>query len=139
MRQIDGALFADSEVVSFNRTGVYGCYTYYVNGSRDRQFPFRELCGVYFKPGSRAVFCCSLNTEGKSYQLFRLGEEEFWKFVDGNSFKVISDYSTRRLQDGDGPLKDRIEQVLSLLDSGKEDELENFLSPVPCYQFIALQ
>lgn len=141
MKQINRVMFADSEIVSFNRIGVEGNYTYCVNGSRDRRFPFEELCGIYFKPGSRAVFCCSLNTnEGQSLQLFRLGEEEFWNCVDGKQFKVITDYSTRKLQHGneDGCLKERIDLVLSLLDSGSDDKLDSILSPVPCYQFIAL-
>ena len=70
-------------------------------------------------------------------------EEEFWEIVKGKQFKVIVDNATKRLlesaYDKTLTLADNICRVFSLLDAGKEDELQNVLKKSPCYQFVEIQ
>ena len=139
---MDTPLFAASESVWFSRIGCPDRHSFRVNDSPSRSFRFEDLSGLYLKAPGRSVYCCSIQCTDKSYQICRLSEEEFWEIVKGKHFKVIVDNATKRLlesaYDTTLTLADNICRVFSLLDAGKEDELQNVLKKSPCYQFVEI-
>lgn len=137
---IEVPLFAASETVWFSRVDGSDRLTFRVNDSPARNVDFEDLTGLYLKESSRFVYCCSIQCEGKSYQICRLGSDEFWEIVKGKRFKVVVDTSMKRIQedafDSSMSISNKVNLVFALLDTGKNQELKDYLKKSPCYQFV---
>ncbi len=139
---IDTPLFAASESVWFSRFECSGQSLYRINDSPTRSMAFDDLTGLYLKESSRSIYCCSIRCAGKSYQICRLNEDEFWEIVKGKRFKVIIDVSTKLIRkdafDMSLTLADNINKVFTLLDAGMDEELRGRLKKAPCFQFVEI-
>ena len=131
--------FAAAETVCFERRGNDGHYFYVINGTPSRSVDFESLNGIYIKERSRSVYCCSLAMKSGEFQICRLIESDFWGLVEGKTFNVVVDESTRKvLTDGNLSPKEAVDRLFKGLDSGDETMLEKMTVTSPCYQLVEI-
>ena len=130
-------IFVPSERVTFKRVEFRNECHYFINETHSRNIKFSQLNGVYIKPNSQSVYCCSISTSDGIYQICRLSESDFWQIVKDREFMVIIDNNTLQINCEDGLALDKAQEVFSLIDQGKEMEA-NKIGRASCRERVSL-